>query len=260
MGIRGLGGGLPSGGGAVSPAREPFEVPPLWLPSFKCGLPPWSPFFICHTCHVASILHDTLNKQTICPIGPSPRALFFTSSLSAICHLLLNLSHLIIPSPLHRTALQPAFELSYLEGFLLSLPSFDCVALRLTDGCAIGVRARSAENIKSEAEPGGVCLSQSHHLPRRCGLRWLTSPCPSQPFDYVYDSCLMVGEQQLDLVCQSRPNRRNGLSSAPVLVLQSASGSFPSFCLRDYCSMHALRSQRDAAPTSYILKPPKGNQ
>lgn len=63
-----------------------------------------SRFFICHICRAVSILHATLNKQTICPITSSLRASFFTSSLSAICHLLLNLSepfsHLVIPSRL----------------------------------------------------------------------------------------------------------------------------------------------------------------
>lgn len=122
--------------GTVSSTREPLEVPP---PSFKPRSPPWSLFSICHICHVASILHATLNKQTICPIAPSPRALFFTSVLSAICHLRLNLSHpfshLIIPSrlppclrprytkqhpPPQSTSPPSAFELSYLEGFLLS--------------------------------------------------------------------------------------------------------------------------------------------
>lgn len=65
--------------------------------------------FICHICRAVSILHATLNKQTICPITPSQRALFFTSSLSAICHLLLNLSqpfsHLVIPSRLRSASI-----------------------------------------------------------------------------------------------------------------------------------------------------------
>lgn len=87
-----------------SSACVPFEVSSLSFPSVRLWSPPRSRFFICHICHVVSILHATLNKQTICPITPSLQALFFTSSLSTICHLLPNLSqplsHLIIPSRL----------------------------------------------------------------------------------------------------------------------------------------------------------------
>lgn len=88
----------------ISSACLSFEVSPLSFPSVQLWSPRWSRLFICHICHVVSRLHATLNKQTICPIMPSLRALFFTSCLSTICHLLLNLSqplsHLIIPSRL----------------------------------------------------------------------------------------------------------------------------------------------------------------
>lgn len=193
----------------ISSACVSFEVSPLPLPSFTRRSPPCCLLFICHLCPVVSILHATLNKQTLCPIAPSLRTLFFTCRLSTICHLRLNPSHpffhLIIPCRLPLclrpcySSSPPAFELSYLEGFLLS-------ALPLLTGCCpvswtdmqLEVRACSVENIKSEAKPDRICLSQCHHLPRCCGLHWLTSPCPLQPFDYVYNSSRTVGEQQLD--------------------------------------------------------------
>lgn len=210
----------------ISSACVSFEVSALSFPSFKLCSPPRSLCFICHICHGVSILHATLNKQTICPITPSPRALFFTPSPSTICHLLLNLSHpfshLIIPSRLP-LCLRPcytkqpssspsAFELSYLEGFLLSpLPLLTVWRSVSWMDMQLEVRVCSVQNIKSEAKPDRICLSQSHHLPRCCRLHWLTSPCPSQPFDYVYNSCLMVGEQQLHLdVCQSAPWNHHG--------------------------------------------------
>lgn len=177
--------------GTASSTREPFQVPPL---SFKRRSPPWSLFFICHICHVASILHATLNKQIICPIVPSLRALFFPSILSAICHLLLNLSHpfshLIIPSRLPpclrpRYTKQPppgppsAFELSYLEGFLLSpLPlltawrSVSWMDMQLESECALqrilNLKPSQTESVylRVATFPGAAgCIGSPHLVP-----------------------------------------------------------------------------------------------
>lgn len=171
----------------ISSACVSFEVCPPSLPSLTRRSPPCSLLVICHLCPVVSILHATLSKQTLCPMAPSLRTLFFTCSLSTICHLRLNPSHpffhLIIPCRLPLclrpcySSPPPAFELSYLEGFLLSaLPL-------LTGWCPVSwmdmqleVRACSVENIKSEAKPDRICLSQCHHLPPvlRAALAHLT--------------------------------------------------------------------------------------
>lgn len=51
-----------------------------------------------------------------------------------------------------------------------------------------------------------ICLSQSHHHLQCCRLHLLTSPHPSQPFDCVDNSCLMMGEWQLHFaMCYSHP-------------------------------------------------------
>lgn len=142
---------------------------------------------------MASILHATLNKQTICPIVPSLRALFFTFVLSAICHLLLNLSHpfshLIIPSRLP-PCLRPvtpnsppspssAFELSYLEGFLLSpLPlltawrSVSRMDMQLESECALqrilNLKPSQTESVylRVATFPGAAgCIGSPHLVP-----------------------------------------------------------------------------------------------
>lgn len=153
-------------------ARCPSSYPLICMRSRR------SRFFICHLCHAPSILHAALKKQTVCPIAPSLRALFFTSSLPTICRLRMRLSHpsspLVIPSGL-RSASVPvaprspppsppsAFELSYLEGFLLSpLPLLTvCCSVPWMD-VPLEVRGRCVENMKSDAEPDRICLSQSH--------------------------------------------------------------------------------------------------
>lgn len=51
-------------------------IGPAAVPPSRC-----SRFFTCHICHVGgSLLHAALNKQTICPLAPSLRALCFPSS------------------------------------------------------------------------------------------------------------------------------------------------------------------------------------
>lgn len=55
----------------------------------KACSPPLHLYFICHIFYVASIHSATFCKQTISPVAPSPQALFFSLSLSTVCHLLL---------------------------------------------------------------------------------------------------------------------------------------------------------------------------
>lgn len=51
-----------------------------------------------------------------------------------------------------------------------------------------------------------ICLSQSHHHLGCRGLHLLTSLRPSQPFDRVDNSCLMMGEWQLHFaMCYPHP-------------------------------------------------------
>lgn len=157
----------------ISSACVSFEVSPPSFPSVQLWSPRHSRFFICHICHVVSILHATLHKQTICPIMPSLRALFFPTSHPTICHLLLNLSqpfsHLVIPSRLLSASVpvtpnRPAARRlplnchTWKDSSSLLCLFWLCCSVSLMD-MPLEVRVRSVENIKSEAKPDRICLS-----------------------------------------------------------------------------------------------------
>ena len=91
-----------------------------------------------------------------------------------------------------------------------------------------------------------ICLSRSHHHLGCRGLHLLTSLRPSQPFDRVDNSCLMMGEWQLHFaMCYPHPYTPKLFPSqiqlSPKIALLSAASLSVSYLILNVDDILTLR-------------------